>query len=1211
MIKERAWPVRAMYILIAVALAMSLFITTAPAHKVSASSSDVVSQWGKVPTPSEKDWVLRPPSTIIDYALASNGTVTYAAVEGWNERTGSWGYWVLKSINGAATWTDLNVALEKVDDANTISEVYRAQTDEVDADFLAVALEENKEIRVYFSTDGGTTFNDAGRVIDNSDGNRLTLVSDIEVSPEVAGKRDMAIFGEADTSSGAGIFRCTVTGDTASVWKDATQFNGWDDGTANPSWIVVEGKFSPNYATDRTILLVTVAASSTYDSVYLQSGSWPATPGTPGWNDKSTLGINAVSIIDNVPIPYLYQSYDGFSGDARAMAGLTLPKNYNSKSTNDTRVLWVWVNYWDPAASYAVKNAIVRVDNDDADASVVKQVKDGKLWLTNISYLGTIDEGQALAGVLGDGGFPYNGNPAYLLTDCGKGVQVYRNTGIHNMEICCEPWKSACKPPTGRAAMAVSLVSEDKAYAVALQGFTDYDEGAWSVTFDGGDAWNQLSLIDTEIDYLSDVEVSPDCNKMFLVSVYEDSWNNNVYIENPNSYFSPDECGILYPRGDNYYDVQYLHCDSVWQKATNLPEAQEYSGRWLRTWCGFLEGTYWGETAPEAGFLRLPDGETTGDTVYLVDYGTSNVYENDLETLGCWTSISSTTLDDIVDLVATGGAVNTTIALYALGYGAQVSIYDSEGWHEAVDSKVYNGYTIAVHGQDILVGGMYDGEVAYSSDGGTTFDLLQDETGTEVDTPITGHVTVAFDTYFDTNNVIYAAVEGWSSGWEGGIYRWVIGTSTAWKDLGADHHYGYTGLLLSNINGNPYTSAATGGVLYASYVGYTCDSNWSSSDDYFNCWKDTVNCWDTGVARCLTPAADISCEKCIEWDYLTVGITPVVDEQGYIDVGFQATPKALKMCGCLTPDTNSKLFAIDSWSYRYNEGYDMDLGQQGTVWTFEDCYAKKAPELLSPASNTTIPGDCYCNNLPFSLKWDGVCDACYYDVQIALDPEFTDVVVSYDYQEGGKDILGATGLSKVVPGVLTCQVTYYWRVRAHEASTCQIIHSWWSDMGTITVAPGAAQGAIDLIAPVSGATDVGIKSVGFSWHLQATANKFDWVLSANADLSSPVESKTGLTNTAYTCTKALVHGTTYYWQVKAYEGSTLVSTSAVGTFTTGAQGAYCDPTTGLCFDTQKELTDYEATHAAPATPMWVWVVIAIGAVLVIVVIVLIFRTRRV
>jgi hypothetical protein len=39
-------------------------------------------------------------------------------------------------------------------------------------------------------------------------------------------------------------------------------------------------------------------------------------------------------------------------------------------------------------------------------------------------------------------------------------------------------------------------------------------------------------------------------------------------------------------------------------------------------------------------------------------------------------------------------------------------------------------------------------------------------------------------------------------------------------DLGAEP-YAYTGLVLDNADGNPRTSPATGGVLYASYIGTT------------------------------------------------------------------------------------------------------------------------------------------------------------------------------------------------------------------------------------------------------------------------------------------------------------------------------------------------------------------------------------------------------
>jgi hypothetical protein len=200
-----------------------------------------------------------------------------------------------------------------------------------------------------------------------------------------------------------------------------------------------------------------------------------------------------------------------------------------------------------------------------------------------------------------------------------------------------------------------------------------------------------------------------------------------------------------------------------------------------------------------------------------------------------------------------------------------------------------------------------------------------------------------------------------------------------------------------------------------------------------------------------------------------------------------------------------------------------------------------------------------------------------------------------------------------IQGGLTCEFTYYWRVRTVEAETCQEIHSWWSEPQSFTIAPSIQAAAIDLVSPVPGATGVAIKNVGFSWNLIATATKFDWVLSTNADLSSPVESKTQLTTTACTCTKTLAYGTTYYWKVIAYNDGSAISSSAVGTFTTAAQGAFCCPICGLCFDTVDLLKAHtaDAHPAQPATPFWVWVVIAIGAVLVIVVIVLIFRTRRV
>ena len=253
--------------------------------------------------------------------------------------------------------------------------------------------------------------------------------------------------------------------------------------------------------------------------------------------------------------------------------------------------------------------------------------------------------------------------------------------------------------------------------------------------------------------------------------------------------------------------------------------------------------------------------------------------------------------------------------------------------------------------------------------------------------------------------------------------------------------------------------------------------------------------------------------------------------------------------------------------------------------------------------------------MPFTLLWDPLCDACYYEIEFALDEDFTMPVQVNGGEETSFVVTGDVPSYSIMGGPeggLSCETTYYWRVRASKAATEQVLHSWWSE-GYFTVAPSLEAAQITLVSPVPGATGVAVKNVGFSWDLLADADTFDWVLSKSAALSAPVESKTGLSSTAYTCTQTLEYGTTYYWKVTAYSEGAAISNSAVGTFTTAPTGAFCCPQDGLCFDTQAELEAHnaDAHPAQPATPIWVWIVIAIGAVLVIVVIVLIFRTRRV
>jgi hypothetical protein len=524
MIKIRGWPVRAMYFLIAAALVISLIIVAAPAQKVSASPG--LSEWSKVSTPTLEGWLVAPNSTIVDAAYADGGEVAYAVINAFDEDCvdnsfQDWNDRLLKSEDYAATWDDLTDALEDVDDGPTIGRIVRVATDWVDPDFVAVAVRESGEIRVYFSTDGGASFEDAGEVEDGGvEFGSAADVADLAVSPEAGGERVIAIGGIDNSGMDAALFYCEVSGDSASAWDDATDDDGWDNvGTTAgviDSDLVTDIIFSSSWGSDKTILVTTVddyddtidAPGIAIGDVHLQCGSMGI---SPGWNEDSTLGIEAVLILDDIDLPMWVATMF----DARGIAGMTLPMDYDSDIASN-RLLWVWVNYYDPDfATGEPRCALMRVEDDSADLiGPMGEIEDGELWLTNISYHGTIAEGEAIAGVLGNGMGDY--------ADRCEGVQVYRNDGIRNMDICCERWQDACKPPTGSNAMGVAYVDDDKAYAVALQGDWDSDEGAWSVSFDDGDTWNQLSLIDTYIDYFSDVAVSPDCNKTFLVSVNQE-----------------------------------------------------------------------------------------------------------------------------------------------------------------------------------------------------------------------------------------------------------------------------------------------------------------------------------------------------------------------------------------------------------------------------------------------------------------------------------------------------------------------------------------------------------------------------------------------------------------------------------------------------------------------------------------------------------------
>ena len=1151
------WPRRLIYLGIAVVMTFGLLL--APAMAPQANAADVDAKWSKVGTPYTDDWTVAPNSSILVVDSIAGGSVIYAVGSGYddNDMSASLGQRLWKSEDSGVTWDDL---ADNVWDADSLPPGFQNKTNVVfnyvacgkdDPDFVAVAIVDtsattgmlasidycNMSQAVVISADGGDNFYWTRAMTDSAAGSILNCAFSMAISNEDSdGTRNIAVggVGNVTTCPTGLVYRYETGGLVGGGWVDASAYDGWDD-SADTSVAVTNVAFAPSWLADNTVLAVSHSDTNTY----LQSGTWG---NTKVWNGA---GDFEPAVVITGADGSTWRTYKS------AAAGIALPLDYEGRHAN-TRYAWVYVdNTGDGGVIYRVKNGAV--------IEVGKQITDNP-YLTSLSYLGTIDEGKAIAGLMGDGTATnvsglFMPNPA----DCCDGVQVYFNDGIAEMDICCEAWNDACKPPTGTMNAMVGYVAPNKAYAfVGGTSDKDFEEGAVSFSLDDGDTWNQVGLVDTYIDYLSDVAKSVDCKKTWVVSV------NNPGLEDG--------------RGEA------CECDSVWLKADPLPEASEYSGAWIREWCKELAGS------DEMGLLRLAPEETEEAlTVYLVDRGTATVYYDGTEGLGCWEKGSST-VDEISDL-----AVQDEATIYAVSCdNDDVAVSDDHGsaasWSSTMDSKVDNGHTIAVLGEgNVLVGGD-DGKVSYSDsdlatflDGEASFTKLEDGLGE-------GNVHVAFDSYFDSNSVIYAAVSN-AAGDDNGIYRWVIGTSTSWKDLGecagaatpteAQLGYepasctpvevGYYGIVLSNAEGNPETDATTGGVLYATF--YDADGN------------------VTGVARCLNPAEEVACGEAA-WDYL---IQSVADTAAFI-----AEPSSLKLCGCLTPDTNSKLWAIDwNWNYYYsfaNLFADED-SSLGRLWTYEDCFAKAGPTLNSPADDAVVDSDpCYCWNDAFTLKWDRQCDACSYNLQIAYDEDFNEVLININGKtatclENDYDPPSGSNPSYVVGnmalGTGSCGTTFYWRVRSADAETGEIIHSPWSEVRSFTVAvgPGAA---VTLTNPSNGAIGVAVTGIPFTWDAVADATGYEFSM-VNAETDAEVVSATSVSGTTYTYTGTLSYNTSYFWTVKAFKDTTAFG-GATATFTTGAEGA---------------------VPVLPTTPAWVWVVIAIGAVLVIVTLVLIFRTRRV
>lgn len=223
-----------------------------------------------------------------------------------------------------------------------------------------------------------------------------------------------------------------------------------------------------------------------------------------------------------------------------------------------------------------------------------------------------------------------------------------------------------------------------------------------------------------------------------------------------------------------------------------------------------------------------------------------------------------------------------------------------------------------------------------------------------------------------------------------------------------------------------------------------------------------------------------------------------------------------------------------------------------------------------------------------TIEWEPLDAATSYEVFIySFCPTCPDNMVIFDSFE--------TALTCIVIEGLTPGTKYFWKVRV----ACNDPYvSKWSDLRSFDTALSTVP---YLCSPFCGQDDV-ILTTNYSWDAVIGAGSYEvQVVAASADGTADWTGAIAYTSdtNAMASIPGLEYSTVYYWRVRAVSDG-VYSAWAVCIFTTADQPA--EPVAPV---SPVDVIIEEIT------PMWIWVIIGIGGALTIAVVILIVSTRRV
>ncbi len=210
-------------------------------------------------------------------------------------------------------------------------------------------------------------------------------------------------------------------------------------------------------------------------------------------------------------------------------------------------------------------------------------------------------------------------------------------------------------------------------------------------------------------------------------------------------------------------------------------------------------------------------------------------------------------------------------------------------------------------------------------------------------------------------------------------------------------------------------------------------------------------------------------------------------------------------------------------------------GEYSSAFSFTTADMPLTPPVLNLPENGSAT-----ETLTPTLDWNDVPGASNYEIQIATDGAFADILI---YLQS----LTSSSYS-ILDGQLLSGNTYYWRTKAKDGSNI----SDWSETWSFTAFAGPLA-APNLLTPLNNSEN-NLIAPSLDWSDVSGAVSYSVQISTNESFTSTVINQSGLTQSNYSVSAgALSYDTKYYWRVNAADNFRESSWSDIWNFRTETQ----------------------------------------------------------